>query len=187
MVNAFATESGVSLGQHKVYEKSNEITAIPELLELRDISGCVVIIDAMGCQKKILDKNADYLLAVKGNQGRLEQPFNNYFDMSMLQNHDGDSYSTQEKSRGRQETRLARAKKMGIVVSLRQKEEVAKESEFTVRYYISSKELSAKELLNATCSHWLVESMHWSLDTAFGEDASRKQAEEGAENFIRIR
>ncbi|WP_073511211.1 ISAs1 family transposase [Escherichia coli] len=111
MVNAFATENGVCLGQHKVYEKSNEITAIPELLQLLDISGCLVTIDAMGCQKKIaqkiLEKNADYLLAVKGNQGRLEQAFDNYFDMSMLQKHDGDSYSTQEKSRGRQETRLA--------------------------------------------------------------------------------
>lgn len=76
---------------------------------------------------------------------------------------------------------------MGIVVSLRQKEEVAKESEFTVRYYINSKELSANELLNATRSHWLVESMHWSLDTAFGEDASRKRVDEGAESFARIR
>lgn len=116
----------------------------------------MVAIDAVGCQKKIaqkiLDKNADYLLAVKGEQGRLEQAFNDYFDMSMLQNHDGDSYSTQEKSRGRQETRLAltnidlsvlgdvglewpELKTMGIVASLRKKEEVAKESEFTVRYY----------------------------------------------------
>ncbi|EPU1457787.1 ISAs1 family transposase [Escherichia coli] len=208
MVNAFATENGVSLGQHKVYEKSNEITAIPELLELLDISGCLVTIDAMGCQKKIaqkvLNKNADYLLAVKGNQGRLEQAFDNYFDMSMLQKHDGDSYSTQEKSRGRQETRLAltntdlsvlgdlefdwpELKTMGIVVSVRQEEAVAKESEITVRYYISSKNLNAKELLNATRSHWLVESMHWSLDTTFGEDACRKRAEESAENFARIR
>lgn len=73
---------------------------------------------------------------------------------------------------------MARAKTMGIVVSLRQKEEVAKESEFTVRYYIISKELSAKELLNVTRSHWLVESMHWSLDTAFGEDSSRKRVDE---------
>ncbi len=85
MVNAFATENGVSLGQHKVYRKSNEITAIPGLLELLDISGCLVTIDAMGCQKKIaqkiLDKNDDYLLAVKGNQGRLEQAFNDYFDI----------------------------------------------------------------------------------------------------------
>ncbi len=208
MVNAFATENGVSLGQHKVYERSNEITAIPALLELLDISGCLVTMDAMGCQKKIaqkvLDKNADYLLAVKGNQGRLAQAFDIYFDMSMLQNHDGDSYSTQEKSRGRQETRLAltnsdlsvlgdlefdwpELKTMGIVVSIRQKEAVAKESELTVRYYISSKDLSAKELLNATRSHWLVESMHWTLDTEFGEDACRKRAEERAENFARIR
>lgn len=132
----------------------------------------------MGCQKqivqKVLNKSADYLLAVKGNQGRLEQAFDNYFDMSMLQKHDGDSYSTQEKSRGREETRLAltntdlsalgdlefdwpKLKTMGIVVSVRQEEAVAKESEITVRYYISSKNLNAKELLNATRSHWLVE------------------------------
>ena len=162
----------------------------------------------MGCQKKIaqkiLDKDADYLLAVKGNQGRLKQAFDNYFDMSMLQKHDGDSYSTQEKSRGRQETRLALTikdlsvlvdvelewpglKSMGIMVSIRQEDSVAKESEVAVKYYISSKDLSAKELLNATRSHWLVESMHWSLDTTFGEDASRKRAEESAENFARIR
>ncbi|PMM14356.1 hypothetical protein BCT61_17830 [Vibrio breoganii] len=79
MVNAFATENGVSLGQQKVYRKSNEITAIPNLLELLEISGCLVTIDAMGCQKKIaqkiLDGDADYLLAVKGNQGRLDTTF----------------------------------------------------------------------------------------------------------------
>ena len=206
MVNAFATENGVSLGQQKVSQKSNEITAIPKLLELLDIPGCLVTIDAMSCQKKIaqkiLDSDADYLLAVKGNQGRLEQAFDNYFDMSMFQNHDGDSYSTQEKSRGRQETRLALTNKdlsgdiefewpglktMGIVVSIRQEEEVAKESELVVKYYISSKDLNAKELLNATRSNWLVESMHWSLDTTFGEDSSRKRAEESVENFAMIR
>lgn len=208
MVNAFATENGVSLGQEKVYEKSNEITAIPKLLDLLNISGCLVTIDAMGCQKKIakkvLEKNADYLLAVKGNQGKLEQAFDDYFHMGMLQNHDGDSYSTQEKSRGRQETRLALVnddlsvlgdleydwpglKTMGIVVSIRQEGDVAYESEVSVRYYISSKELDAKTLLNATRSHWLVESMHWILDTAFGEDDSRKRADDRAENFARIR
>jgi predicted transposase YbfD/YdcC len=120
----------------------------------------LVTIDAMGCQKKIaqkiLEKNADYLLAVKGNQGRLEQAFNECFHMGMLQNYDGDSYSTQEKSRGRQETRLALVnedlsvlgdlefdwpglKTMGIVVSIWQGAEVAQESEVSVRYYVSSK------------------------------------------------
>ncbi len=128
----------------------------------------------MGCQKKIspkvLNKNADYLFAVKGNQGRLEQAFDDYFDMSMLQKHDGDFYSTQEKSNGRQKTSLAlkntnfcvlgdleldwqELKTMGIVVSIRQEGTVAKKSKVSVRYYISSKNLSAKELLNATHSH----------------------------------
>ncbi|CAH8242582.1 hypothetical protein VAEKB19_7050012 [Vibrio aestuarianus] len=161
----------------------------------------------MGCQKKIaqkiLNKNADYLLAVKGNQGRLEQAFDNYFDMSMLQKHDGDSYSTQEKSRGRQETRLALTNKdlsvlgdlefdwpelktMGIVVYVRQEEVVAKESEITVRYYISSKDLNAEELLNATRSHWLVEAMHWSLDNSFGEDACRKFRKDQTDVFKHV-
>ncbi|EKG0042936.1 ISAs1 family transposase [Vibrio cholerae] len=132
----------------------------------------------------------------------LEQAFDNYFDMNMLQKHDGDSYSTQEKSRGRKETLLALVnedlsvlgdlefdwpvlKTMGIVV--RQESAVAQETEVTVRYYISSKELSTKGLLNASSSHWLVESMHWMLDTEFGEDACRKRAEERTENFAKIR
>ncbi len=208
MVNAFATENGVSLGQEKVYEKRNEIIAIPKLLDLLDVSGGLVTIDAIGCQKKIaqkvLDKNADYLLAVKGNHGKLGQAFDDYFHMGMLQSHDGDTYSTQEKSRGQQETRLALVNDdlsvlgdleydwpgintMGIVVSIRQQGDVAHESEVSVRYYISSKALGVKTLLSATRSHWLVESMHWILDTEFGEDGSRKRADDRAENFARIR
>jgi predicted transposase YbfD/YdcC len=101
----------MSIGQVKVNAKSNEITAIPELLELLDVKGCLITIDAMGCQKKvaqkIVSKGADYLLAVKGNQGKLEAKFDEYFDVNMLQSFDGDSYSTQEKSHGRKETRLA--------------------------------------------------------------------------------
>lgn len=111
MVNAFATANGLSFGQHKVYQKSNEITAIPELLDLLEVSGCIVTIDANVFPKQVaqsvLTKNAYDLLAVKGDQGRLEQEFDNYFDLSILQKHDGDSYSRQEKSRGSQETRLA--------------------------------------------------------------------------------
>ncbi len=93
MVNAFATANGMSIGQLKVDSKSNEITAIPKLLDLLDVKGCLITIDAMGCQKKIAqkirDKEADYLLAVKGNQGMLEQAFNDYFRMDMLQDFDG--------------------------------------------------------------------------------------------------
>ena len=209
MVNAFATENGVSLGQEKVNSKSNEITAIPKLLNLLDIKNCLVTIDAMGCQKKIaqkiLDKDADYLLAVKGNQGNLNKAFKDYFKMSMLQKYDGSSYSTQEISRGRKETRLAlvnedlsvlgdlasqwpELKSMGIVVSIRQTDiEAATEDDLAIRFYISSKALDARTLLESTRSHWLVESMHWSLDTAFREDNSRIRIDGRAESFARIR
>ena len=89
MVSAFSAANQVVLGQVKTAEKSNEITAIPELLNLLNINGCLVTIDAMGCQKKIatkiLSKNADYILAVKGNQGRLEKGFNDYFSLKLLE------------------------------------------------------------------------------------------------------
>ncbi len=89
MVNAFATANGMSIGQQKVDSKSNEITAIPKLLDLLEVKGCIMTIDAMGCQKKILDKEADYLLAVKDYQGMLEKAFDDYFRTNMLQNFDG--------------------------------------------------------------------------------------------------
>ncbi|TQQ16331.1 ISAs1-like element IS1358 family transposase [Vibrio cholerae] len=208
MVNAFATANGMSIGQLKVDSKSNEITAIPKLLDLLDVKGCLITIDAMGCQKKIAqkirDKEADYLLAVKGNQGMLEQAFDDYFRMDMLQDFDGSSYSTQEKSHGRIETRVALVnrdlsvlgdiehewpglKSMGIVASIRQESAVATEQDVSIRYYICSKELEAQTLLEATRSHWGVEVMHWSLDTAFCEDNSRIRADDRAEAFARIR
>ncbi|EOX1815247.1 ISAs1-like element IS1358 family transposase [Vibrio cholerae] len=208
MVNAFATANGMSIGQLKVDSKSNEITAIPKLLDLLDVKGCLITIDAMGCQKKIAqkicDKEADYLLAVKGNQGMLEQAFDDYFRMDMLQDFDGSSYSTQEKSHGRIETRVALVnrdlsvlgdiehewpglKSMGIVASIRQESAVATEQDVSIRYYICSKEWEAQTLLEATRSHWGVEVMHWSLDTAFCEDNSRIRADDRAEAFARIR
>ncbi|BCK32690.1 hypothetical protein VCSRO96_2493 [Vibrio cholerae] len=208
MVNAFATANRMSIGQLKVDSKSNEITAIPKLLDLLDVKGCLITIDAMGCQKKIaqkiLDKEADYLLAVKGNQGMLEQAFDDYFRMDMLQDFDGSSYSTQEKSHGRIETRVALVnrdlsvlgdiehewpglKSMGIVASIRQESAVATEQDVSIRYYICSKELEAQTLLETTRSHWGVEVMHWSLDTAFCEDNSRIRADDRAEAFARIR
>tara|TARA_B110000008_G_scaffold175852_1_gene175433 strand:- start:76 stop:678 length:603 start_codon:yes stop_codon:yes gene_type:complete len=162
----------------------------------------------MGCQKKvaqkIVSKGADYLLAVKGNQGKLEAKFDEYFDVNMLQSFDGDSYSTQEKSHGRKETRLAlvnndlsvlgdleyewpELKTMGIVSSFRVDKDIGTEKSFSVRYYISSKVLDAETLLNSTRSHWGVEVMHWSLDTALKEDASRIRVDDRAEAFARIR
>lgn len=208
MVNAFATANGMCLGQAKVNAKTNEITEIPKLLELLDIAGCLVTIDAMGCQRKIaqkiVDKSADYLLAVKGNQGKLEEAFSEYYHPSMLQEFSGDSYASQDKSHGRLETRCAlvnqdlsvlgdlaydwpELKSMGIMVNIRQNSEHATEENMSVRFYISSKELSAQELHDATRSHWQIESMHWVLDTAFKEDACRIRADDRAEAFARIR
>ena len=111
MVSAFSAANQTVLGQVKTGDKTNEIKAIPELLELLSINGCLVTIDAMGCQKeiatKIINKNADYLLAVKGNQKHLEEGFNKVFHSSMLQQFDGDSHVTQEKGHGRKEVRLS--------------------------------------------------------------------------------
>ncbi len=105
MVSAFSAANQVVIGQVKTQEKSDKIITIPELLKLLDIRGCLVTIDTMGCQrdiaKAIVDKGADYLLVVKGNQKRLEKAFNGYFRMEMLQNFEGSSYSIQEEGHGR--------------------------------------------------------------------------------------
>ncbi|WP_226916970.1 ISAs1 family transposase, partial [Halomonas sp. FME65] len=109
MVSAFSAANGVVLGQVKTAEKSNEITAIPELLKLLNLQGCLVTIDAMGCQKKIatqiLQKGADYLLSVKDNQPALADAFEAAFPMAKVASFEGDAYVTDEKNRGRQETR----------------------------------------------------------------------------------
>ncbi len=98
MVSAFSTKNGVVLGQVKTDSKSNEITAIIELLNFLDLKKCLITIDAMGCQKniasKIKDKKADYLLTVKGNQGNLNQTFEGYFLLALFSNYEGDSFST---------------------------------------------------------------------------------------------
>ena len=110
MVSAFSAANEVSLGQVKTEEKSNEITAIPELLKLLEIKGCLITIDAMGCQgeitQAIVDRDADYLLAVKGDQKRLKAAFEKCFSSENLNQFDGDTFSEQEKSHGRGETRL---------------------------------------------------------------------------------
>ena len=109
MVSAFSAANGVVLGQVKTAEKSNEITAIPELLKLLNLQGCLVTIDAMGCQKKIatqvLQKGADYLLSVKDNQPALADAFEAAFPMAKVASLEGDAYVTDEKNRGRQEIR----------------------------------------------------------------------------------
>lgn len=208
MVSAFSAANQVVLGQVKTAEKSNEITAIPEPLEILNIRGCLVTIDAMGCQKaiakKILDKEADYLLAVKSNQGRLEAAFDNYFKLEMLQSDEGDTYSTKEQGHGRIETRLClvnddlsvlgdiafewpELKTMVIVATIRQ-EKGQPATGITLRYYISSAKLTSKQLLDASRAHWSIESqLHWRLDVGMSEDSCRIRREQAGENFAVLR
>lgn len=208
MVSAMSTKYGLTLGQKKCSEKSNEITAIPELLDALDIIGAIITIDAMGCQKKIagkiISKNADYILALKGNQGNLnnevvdffnkvEQPeFKHYIYRSDIQT---------EKAHGRLETRECTVVKnldwlmepaswdsLNCIVKI--KSTVIKNNKQTVeeRYYISSLDGDAKLINHAIRAHWHIENkLHWVLDVVFREDYCRLRSGNGAENMNIVR
>jgi predicted transposase YbfD/YdcC len=208
MVSAFATEFGLTLGQVKTDEKSNEITAIPALLSRLTLSGCVVTIDAMGCQReiaaKIVDKGGDYVLAVKGNQKELHEDVKLFFDDAAdagFKDTPHDYYETVEKGHGRIETRryfttydtgwLAAGKKwrglkmIGMVESER---EIGDSKSVERRYYIGSLENNAKVFGVAVRNHWAIENkLHWSLDVMFREDDSRIRIGNAAENMAILR
>lgn len=208
IVSAFSTANGVVLGQVKTDEKSNEITAIPELLKLLSICGCLVSLDAMGCQKAIaqaiLDKEANYLLAVKGNQKRLEAAFEKHFPVHHVAQYPGDHFSTTEKAHGREESRFhivsdvigdfaelctdwPALKTLGVALSFRTSEGEIPE-DVTVRYYISSATLTARQFAEAIRNHWMIENqLHWRLDVAMREDDSRIRREKAAQNLAGIR
>ncbi len=208
MVSAWASENRLVLGETKVSEKSNEITAIPELLALLDISGCIVTIDAMGCQKEIarliIEDSGDYVLALKENQGQLYQEVKELFDDEDLVATVGDFHETVNKGHGRLEHRRcwsmadqeslsylnARGEWQGlqsvakVTGERRIGETVSKES----RYYISSLPGNAEQLLYAIREHWGIEnSLHWVLDIAFREDESRVRKGHGPENLATMR
>lgn len=208
MVSAWAQHQKMVLGQLKTEEKSNEITAIPALLQLLDIKGCIVTIDAMGCQRKIaqtiIDKEADYVLALKGNQGNLHEEVRAFFDKAFNTNFshiEHDYYETIEGGHGRVEVRrywtveglqwLAEKNKwmgltsVGIVESERHIEgEITTEK----RCFISSLSSDAKRFGGAVRGHWGIENeLHWSLDVSFNEDQCRVRKDHGAENFAVIR
>jgi predicted transposase YbfD/YdcC len=189
MVSAFATELGVVLGQEKTVRKSNEITAIPELLEALYLKGFLVTIDAMGCQKdiarQITAQGGDYLLAVKGNQPTLLQAIQAAF----LDQHESETVDRQgrvEKSHGRIVGQVAsvlaapgvvdpaewpKCKTIGLVDAVRCVGDY--ESDWERRYYISSRALTAEQLAAAVRAHWGIENrLHWVLDVSFGEDSS---------------
>jgi predicted transposase YbfD/YdcC len=208
MVSAWATNNHLVLGQVKTEEKSNEITAIPRLLKLLKIRGCLVTIDAMGCQKQITadiqDADADYLLAVKENQPTLSAEVTTIFEHCRRDptGFDVDFYETRDVGHGRTEVR--RCWTTNMVESISQYQEwtglsslVLIESDRTVsghtstecRYYISSrKNLPAEAALDAARKHWGIENeLHWVLDVTFREDECRVRAGNAAQNFAVMR
>ena len=211
MVSAWASASGVALGQTRVDGRSNEITAIPRLLEMLQVEGCIVTIDAMGCQKevasKILEERADYVLAVKRNQGRLHEDVHDIFDLARKSGFDSldhDYHETINAGHGRVETRRCWAVSdldhiryvddggqwpgLTTLVMVEGERCVGNKTTVESRYYISSLPNDASVLLNAVRSHWSIENqLHWSLDVTFNEDGSRVRSGNGAENFSVLR
>jgi predicted transposase YbfD/YdcC len=201
-VSVWASEFGLSLGQVACAEKSNEITAIPELLRLVDIKGAIITIDAMGTQKaiaaQIIEGGADYVLALKGNQETLHQAVIDYIDEQLEGDlADAQEHVTTEKGHGREEMRTylqlpapeklpgfmrwKGLKSIGVATSrcLRDGQETVE-----VRYYISSLTPDVKRFARAARGHWGIEnSCHWSLDMTFREDESRLRQQNLRENF----
>jgi predicted transposase YbfD/YdcC len=211
-LSAYATNARLTLAQLSVPEKTNEITAIPDLLdqlaEAKQLEGALVTIDAMGCQVDIADKivshKADYLLALKGNQPTLEADAESYFDTAPAT--ELVSKSSVEKGHGRIETRVYTASSAvdwiasdrsypgeprfaGVksIVKVHARVEHSDRCSFETRYFISSASNNIERLAAGVRGHWGVESMHWLLDVAFKDDLSRYRTGHGAKNMAVVR
>ncbi|MEO5376111.1 MAG: ISAs1 family transposase [Alphaproteobacteria bacterium] len=211
-LSAYATNARLTLAQLSVPEKSNEITAIPELLnhlaDTEQLQGALVTIDAMGCQVEIADKivahKADFLLAIKGNQPTLKADVAEYFRTAL--NSELTTMTTVEKGHGRIETRIytasgvvdwihsdknypgqPRFNHIKTILRIVNRTEFKDHSTVDERFYISSAPLDIERLANGARGHWGVESMHWLLDVEFKDDLSRYRTGFGAKNMAVVR
>lgn len=203
IVSAWCSGLSMSLGQVKTAEKSNEITAIPKLLDLLELKDCVITIDAIGCQRdiatKIQEKEADYILALKGNQKSLLEAVESSFEQLEIDSED----RWVDKDHGRLEVRTCKVihnldllpmkedwRGLQSLVQIESTREllVTNKIEQNTRYYVASLKTDAKHLNRLVRNHWGIENkLHWSLDVIFREDLSRKRQGEAAENFALIR
>ena len=204
MVSAWAHQNQLVLGQQKVDDKSNEITAIPKLLLQLDIAGAVITMDAMGCQTKIatqiIQQGADYVLSLKGNQGELHDDVTTFFNSSLAPAIGNISYDGEH---GRIETRTVRATAdiqwlqerhsqwagLNSIIAITAKRELKNKTEEETRYFISSLDAGdPKKLGHIVRAHWGVENnLHWVLDQAFDEDSHRARAGHSAVNMAVMR
>jgi len=211
MVSAWAESNGLVLGQRKVDEKSNEITAIPQLLEMLALRGCIVTIDAMGCQtdiaEQIVAQEADYVLSLKGNQGKLHKDVAQmfaYFEKIEFADIEHDYHRTVDKGHGRLEIRecwsfdprqwadyfrtLSKWRGLQSVAMVRARRQIGEKVQEEARFFISSLASDAQQLLWAVRRHWGIENeLHWLLDVAFREDHSRVRQGFASENLAVIR
>jgi len=208
LVSAWATANHLALGQVAVDAKSNEIPAIPKLLELLDVHGALVTLDAMGCQKeiaaKIVERGGDYVLTVKDNQPGLLEDIQQCFAQALQSDFadvQHDEYETQDRGHGRLEKRSyvilidppglrdqeawSHLRVIGMCCSERT---LAGQTSEEVRYFIGSKKAGAKYYGRALRNHWRIENgLHWHMDVSFGEDKSRISKRQAAENFALLR
>jgi predicted transposase YbfD/YdcC len=202
LLNAWSVENRLVLGQLAVEEKSNEITAVPQLMDMLDLKGCVVTADALNCQRtiaaKALEKEADYVLTVKGNQPTLHKELSQFMDK--LSTDSAPGFESIEKDHGRIEIRRywqsediswyedkhlwAGLCSFGMVEAIREQNGKVETSR---RYYISSLTCDEGRLARVIRSHWHIESLHWSLDVVFNEDQSRARARHAAKNLGTLR
>ena len=214
LVSAFAHENGLLLGQQRVDDKSNEITAVPDLLKLLFIKGCVVTVDALNCQteiaRTIIDSGADYVFALKGNHPQLHQDVVDWFAWAIQHDFRGVEHGyaeTVDKAHGRLEIRrcwviadphafqaLAHydgwtgLQSIALVQRERRTPDNPSAAPPEIAYFLSSLPPDAKAILYASRAHWSVENtLHWSLDVTFGEDACRIRLDNAPENFAVLR